>query len=200
MIRIEDRFGRFVWFVLEKKTIKTPPVTAEACGSSSCLPVLAPKSMLSSTRLETQYGLVPKLSRHGWQKHRALRWKTKRIILYTANILCFSGSSEPMFLLFSGCCHKVMYVGVAGFCLCACTQVKGYRNNIKDKVLTWKKGFCGFCCNCLESSIDLETKFWEILSAATRLILFSMRSSLQSSKILEYLVCRRRIFTWTLML
>ena len=43
---------------------------AEAYGSSSCLPVLAPKSMLLHTRTEIQGDNVPLFSRHKWQKHR----------------------------------------------------------------------------------------------------------------------------------
>ena len=170
---------------MKKKTTKTPLATAEACGSAYCFSNLVPKCTLSATRIEVQYGLVPKLSRHKWQKPRALRWKTREIHSVWQAFYVFLGLSKPMFLFFSGYCHNVIDVVPVGFYLCACTQGKDSRNNIKDGVLTWKKGFCGFCCNCLESSIDLETKFWEILSAATRLILFSKGLSFQSSKLLE---------------
>ena len=52
---------------------------------------------------------------------------------------CFLGSSEPVFLFFSGYNHNVMDGRTEGFYLCSNTQGKDRRRNIKDNVLTWKK-------------------------------------------------------------
>jgi len=138
--------------VVKTKTIRTPLMMAEAYGPTSCSSGFVPKSTLLP-KPEGQYGLLPKLSRHAWQKHR-FRSKTAAATTlvplmhvfpaYRSN-RCFSGSSEPRFLLFSGCHHIVMDGGAGGFYLCASTQGKDCRHNIGDEGSTRKKSCYGFC-------------------------------------------------------
>jgi hypothetical protein len=138
--------------VVKTKTIKTPLMTSEAYGPTSFSSCLVPKSTLLP-KPEVQYVLLRKLSRHAWQKHR-YRSKTAAATTlvrlmhvfpaYGSN-RCFSGSSEPRFLLFSGCHHIVMDGGSGGFYLCAITQGKDCRHDIGDEGSTRKKSCYGFC-------------------------------------------------------
>lgn len=61
-----------------------------------------PKSTLLH-KPEVQYGFVPNLIHHEWQKPSPFGLKKQEYSLRMESILCFSGSSEPVFLLFSGC-------------------------------------------------------------------------------------------------
>ena len=56
---------------MKTKTRKTPLVTAEAFGLTSCSSSLVPESKLSH-RSEAQYGLVPRLSHHEWKNPASL--------------------------------------------------------------------------------------------------------------------------------
>ena len=131
---------------MKTKTIKTPLMMDEVFDLTSCSSGFVRKSTLLH-KPEAQYSLVPKLIHHKWQKQSPFGLKNQECSLCTERVFCFSGSSEPMFLLFSGCNSNGVDGVAGGFYLCACTQGKTYSHNIKDKVLTWKKGYYGFCKN-----------------------------------------------------
>ena len=91
----------------------------EVFDLTSCSSGFVRKSTLLH-KPEAQYSLVPKLIHHKWQKQSPFGLKNQECSLCTERVFCFSGSSEPMFLLFSGCNSNGVY-GVAGgfFCVLA---------------------------------------------------------------------------------
>ena len=118
---------------------------SEALGLTSCSSGFVPESTLSH-KPEAQYGLVPR-RRHQGGENIKKPMLANQLFKHFSKEGFSAERSGAVFLLFSGCNPIGVDVVNGGFYLCACTQGKAYRHNIRDEVLTWKKCFYGFLLN-----------------------------------------------------